>query len=258
MHSEISYSYDPVTVALSRYRFPFVLLIGFCGAFLIGLMLWNLSGWAPAGGSAPAGSSAPPVQEETLAAAESEPPALPTSPPPAAVAPPVAAAGLSPVFTAEVRHWEPQILAWAAERNLDPNLVATLIQIESCGNPAAVSSAGARGLFQVMPFHFEPGEDMLDPATNARRGLDYLVNSLGLTQGHVGMALAGYNGGHVAAQGSWVSWPLETRRYYRWGSGIYNDVSTGLADSPTLHDWLAAGGASLCQSAAGVQATSGG
>ena len=202
---------------------------------------------------------APPAPVRAPAAAESEPTIEPASPPPAgAVAPPANAAGLSPVFTAEVRHWEPQILAWAAERSLDPNLVATLIQIESCGNPAAVSSAGARGLFQVMPFHFDPGEEMLDPATNARRGLDYLVNSLGLTEGHVGMALAGYNGGHVAAQGSWASWPLETRRYYRWGSGIYNDISTGLVDSPTLHDWLTAGGASLCQSAAGVLAASGG
>ena len=38
---------------------------------------------------------------------------------------------------------------------LDPDIIATIIQIESCGNPAARSTAGAQGLFQVMPFHFE-------------------------------------------------------------------------------------------------------
>ena len=243
--------YDPVQSLLLRHRFILVLMLGFCCAFLLGLLLWNLttglpavvppaigSGLAPAE-SGPQGESAEPAEQVDSAAL-------------AELAAPVEAANLSPVFAAEVRYWEPQILAWAAEYELDPNLVATLMQIESCGNPRAVSSAGARGLFQVMPFHFAAGEEMLDPATNARRGLDYLVQSLTLTEGHVGMALAGYNGGHTAALGNWVSWPLETRRYYRWGSGIYNDVTSGLDDSPTLHDWLAAGGASLCQQAAAV------
>jgi soluble lytic murein transglycosylase-like protein len=157
---------------------------------------------------------------------------------------------LSPVFTPEVRYWETQILGWASGYGLDPNLVATVMQIESCGNPLVASPAGAQGLFQVMPFHFAAGEAMLDPDTNARRGLGYLLDSLESTGGHVGMALAGYNGGHVAAQGSWSTWPEETRRYYRWANGIYQDASSGMVDSPTLHDWLQAGGASLCQRAA--------
>ncbi len=255
MQQQISYQADPFQIAIQRYRFLFVLIIGFCGAFLLGLLLWNLSGWAAAGGASVASGAPPPIveAEAPVEAAAPPPPAASELTPAAAPA----ATALSPVFTAEVRKWEPEILAWAAERDLDPDLVATLIQIESCGNPQAVSTAGARGLFQVMPFHFTQGENMLDPATNARRGLDYLVNSLSLTEGHVGMALAGYNGGHVAAQGTWESWPLETRRYYRWGVGIYHDASTGLVDSPTLHDWLTAGGASLCQGAAGVLAAAG-
>jgi soluble lytic murein transglycosylase-like protein len=159
---------------------------------------------------------------------------------------------ISQIFTPEVRHWESQMIAWSAEYELDPNLTATLMQIESCGNPQAVSRSGAQGLFQVMPFHFTDGEDMLDPDTNAARGLNYYVQSLSLTDGHVGMAFAGYNGGHVAAQGTWETWSDETRRYYRWGTGIYQDAASGLEDSPTLHDWLAAGGASLCQQAAAV------
>jgi hypothetical protein len=240
-----SYTLSPFQWFAFRYQSFFVLVMGFAGAFLLGLLLLNLTGGPVAEASPPTGAV---VQKADMAPEVTAGQGAPAA---AAAAVPAAATALSPVFTAEVRRWEPQIVAWAAEFGLDPNLVATVMQIESCGNPQAVSSAGARGLFQVMPFHFAEGEEMLDPDTNARRGLAYLVQSLSLTQGHVGMALAGYNGGHVAAQGTWESWPLEVRRYYRWGSGIYNDAVTGLADSPTLHDWLAAGGDSLCRQAAG-------
>lgn len=157
---------------------------------------------------------------------------------------------LSPAFTAEVQHWAPEILAWAQTYALDPDMIATIMQIESCGDPNAVSSAGAQGLFQVMPFHFAAGEDMQDPDTNARRGLNYLRERLTQTSGDYGRAFAGYNGGHVAAGSSWDYWAAETQRYYIWSKGIYDEVSQGLTESQTLQQWLAAGGASLCRQAA--------
>ncbi|MBI3361154.1 MAG: hypothetical protein HY023_08590, partial [Chloroflexi bacterium] len=43
-------------------------------------------------------------------------------------------ANLSPLFTPEVRHWEKDIVKWSAAYGIDPNLVATVMQIESCGN----------------------------------------------------------------------------------------------------------------------------
>src|ERR1051326_70323 len=58
----------------------------------------------------------------------------------------VSASTLSPVFTPEVQHWATPIMNWAAPYKLDPNLVATVMQIESCGAPHAVSSSGAQGL----------------------------------------------------------------------------------------------------------------
>lgn len=157
---------------------------------------------------------------------------------------------LSSVFTKEVHHWTPQIIEWSTLYGVDPNMAAIIMQIESCGDPGAVSHAGAQGLFQVMPFHFAAGEDALDPDTNARRGLNYFVERLNQTGGDVGRAFAGYNGGHRAAASSWDSWPAETQRYYRWSTGIYEDINAGLAESPTLQSWLQAGGASLCQQAA--------
>ncbi len=169
----------------------------------------------------------------------------------AIVAAPVAPGSvISPVFTAEVRHWEPQILNWANSYGLDPNLVAIIMQIESCGDPQAVSIAGAQGLFQVMPFHFAAGENSLDPDTNAHRGMNYFVERLAQTGGDIGRAFAGYNGGHVAAAASWDDWAHETQRYYVWSTGIYSDIQAGHTQSETVQKWLQAGGASLCRQAA--------
>jgi soluble lytic murein transglycosylase-like protein len=161
----------------------------------------------------------------------------------------VEAGYISPIFTPEVQHWGKQIVGWAATYTLDPNLIATVMQIESCGNPQAVSGSEAQGLFQVMPFHFEAGEAMLDPEINARRGLTYLAEGLARAGDKPGLALAGYNGGHSLIDKFWSEWPAETQRYYYWGSGIYADVKAGGSTSPTLDEWLAAGGASLCERA---------
>ncbi len=157
---------------------------------------------------------------------------------------------ISPIFTREVQYWAPQIVAWAAAAGVDPNMAATIMQIESCGDPQAESHAGASGLFQVMPFHFTAGEDRFNPDTNALRGLNYFAERMQQTGGDVGRAFAGYNGGHVAAGGSWDSWAAETQRYYTWSTGIFADVQAGNTTSETLNRWLQAGGASLCQQAA--------
>jgi len=157
---------------------------------------------------------------------------------------------ISPLFSPEVQYWAPQIGIWAAAFNLDPNMVATIMQIESCGDPLAVSPAGAQGLFQVMPFHFANGEDTLNPETNAMRGMAYFSERLQQTSGNVGQAFAGYNGGHVAAGTTWDNWANETQRYFTWSTGIYADVNSGLESSPTLQQWMTAGGTSLCQQAA--------
>jgi hypothetical protein len=145
---------------------------------------------------------------------------------------------LSPIFTPEIQHWGPQIIRWAADYNLDPNLVATVMQIESCGNPDAHSSAGAMGLFQVMPFHFSALEDPYDPETNARRGMSYLYRSLVAAEGNPGLALAGYNGGISIIGKPQSQWADETQRYLYWGAGIYSDAASGAVESPRLNEWL--------------------
>ncbi|MBI1856315.1 MAG: transglycosylase SLT domain-containing protein [Chloroflexi bacterium] len=71
-------------------------------------------------------------------------------------------------------YWAAAISRWANASNLDPNLVAVVMQIESCGNPSARSSAGAMGLFQVMPFHFFVTDSMT--RTQMPR-VDWLISS---------------------------------------------------------------------------------
>jgi soluble lytic murein transglycosylase-like protein len=246
---QYDYQINPLRYFLARYQSALVVVMGFASAFLLGLLLWNLTSAAQVGipvmnvGAALDGISNQALNNDGVFGNEEAivNPSAKTLP---------AGTSLSPLFTPEVQHWHTQILHWANLHGLDPNLVATVMQIESCGNPQAISRAGARGLFQVMPFHFDVGEDTLDPDTNAARGMAYLAQALEKADDDVALALAAYNGGHGIIDKSWESWPAETQRYYRWGGGIYADVSSGLIESSTLQEWLAAGGTSLCVQAA--------
>jgi soluble lytic murein transglycosylase-like protein len=90
---------------------------------------------------------------------------------------------------------------------------------------------------------------MQDPEINARRGLEYLAESLLRSQGDVRRALAGYNGGHAVIGLDPSQWKTETRRYAYWGEGIFADASGGQKKSARLEEWLAAGGYGLCSQA---------
>jgi soluble lytic murein transglycosylase-like protein len=156
---------------------------------------------------------------------------------------------LSSIFAPQVLYWEDDIIKWSEEYDLDLNLIATVMQIESCGNPDAVSKAGAMGLFQVMPYHFIDGENPYSRNTNALRGLSYLQQSLQHFSGDIGLALAGYNGGISGASRPQSEWAQETIDYQYWGENIYAEASARRQSSPTLENWLSAGGASLCAQA---------
>jgi len=159
-------------------------------------------------------------------------------------------ASISAIFTPEIQFWGTSIRGWAKTANIDADLVAVVMQIESCGNPWANSSAGAIGLFQVMPYHFLESADPYSPDTNAQSALGYLGRSLAAAEGDINLALAGYNGGIGIIAEPESSWPAETQRYAYWGAGIYADAVSGTIPSPRLAEWLAAGGESLCQKAA--------
>jgi soluble lytic murein transglycosylase-like protein len=86
----------------------------------------------------------------------------------------------------------------ASRANLQPELVLALIQVESNFDRFAISSAGARGLMQIMPFWLDeigrPGDSLFHIPTNLRFGCTILRIYLDREQGNVHRALARYNG----------------------------------------------------------------
>ena len=161
----------------------------------------------------------------------------------------ISSSALSPIFTPEIQYWGEDIVRWANAASVDPNLAAVVMQIESCGDPQALSRSGAMGLFQVMPFHFHRGENGFNPETNALRGMNYLSRSLSTGGGNPRLALAGYNGGiGVISRSEWA-WPAETKRYVLYGAPIYEDARSGAASSVMLGEWYRKYGASLCRQA---------
>ncbi len=86
---------------------------------------------------------------------------------------------------------------YAKSHNLDPTLVLALISIESRFDPFAISSVGAQGLMQVMPFWKEeigsPDDNLFDVATNIRYGCAILKHYMKRYHSSK-KALAAYNG----------------------------------------------------------------
>lgn len=87
----------------------------------------------------------------------------------------------------------------ATRAGLDPQLVLALIEVESYFRRYAVSSAGARGYMQVMPFWADVIGDgdaskLFDMRTNLRYGCNILRHYLDIERGDLFMALGRYNG----------------------------------------------------------------
>ena len=86
----------------------------------------------------------------------------------------------------------------ATRAGLDPQLVLGLIQVESGFKKYAVSSAGARGFMQVMPFWIRiigrHDDNLFHLRTNLRYGCTILRHYLDIEQGDLYRALGRYNG----------------------------------------------------------------
>jgi len=93
-----------------------------------------------------------------------------------------------------------QMVRYEAQRaGLDPQLVLGLIQVESGFRRHAISSAGARGYMQVMPFWTRVIGDgdpagLFDTRTNLRYGCVILRHYIDIERGDLYRALGRYNG----------------------------------------------------------------
>jgi len=92
-----------------------------------------------------------------------------------------------------------EIRAAAVAAKVDPLLLASLVRAESGFRADAVSSAGALGLAQLMPFNVRSlgVGDPFDPAQNVTAAARYLANNLRI-YGRTDLALAAYQAGKGA------------------------------------------------------------
>ena len=101
---------------------------------------------------------------------------------------------------------------------LEEGLVYAVIGAESGGDPYAVSSAGARGLMQLMPgTAVEMGvDDIFDPAQNIAGGTQYLAKMLNVFNNDLELALAAYNAGpNAVIEHNGIPPYPETQQYVR-------------------------------------------
>lgn len=86
----------------------------------------------------------------------------------------------------------------ATRAGLDPQLVLSLIQVESGFKKYAVSSAGARGYMQIMPFWVDTigtdAHNLFHLRVNLRYGCTILRHYLDMEKGNYFRALGRYNG----------------------------------------------------------------
>jgi soluble lytic murein transglycosylase-like protein len=110
----------------------------------------------------------------------------------------------------------------AKRAGLDPALVLGLIQVESGFKKYAISSVGARGYMQVMPFWMRTignGQihQLFHTQTNLRFGCVILRHYLNREGGNLFMALGRYNGSRGKA--AYPSAVLKAEQYWRAVTG---------------------------------------
>ena len=142
------------------------------------------------------------------------------------------------------------IKTYAAQYELDPYLVQSIMRCESSNDPSVVSKVGAIGLMQIMPdtgtwiAHKLDLDDvytekmLYDPEINIEFGCWYLKFLSGRFDGNVKQMIAAYNAGHGSVEdwlkdprysqnGELTTIPFEdTARYYDKVTAAYANYTT--------------------------------
>lgn len=173
-----------------------------------------------------------------------------------------------------VRRWDKPINEMAKKYNIDPNLIAIIMTMESGGYSKAESAVGAKGLMQVTDptaadiakrLLKEPRKsyNLMDPKTSIEFGTAYLAHlrdEFGTVQqgpswnSTVELIAAGYNGGPGAAnsleQGKGLH-GVETVVYSRDAFNMWRERHSKA--SPTFDRWKERGGTNLLDKAKAEQ-----
>lgn len=113
----------------------------------------------------------------------------------------------------------------ATREGIDPEFALAVIEVESSFDRYAISSAGAQGMMQVMPFWKaelgRPEDNLTNPVTNVRYGMTILGHYLARESGDPVRALTRYHG-----DTSDLSYP---RRVYAAWNARWRTRTTGEA-----------------------------
>ncbi len=168
-----------------------------------------------------------------------------------------------------VKRWKKPIEVNAKKYNIDPNLLAIIMTMESGGDPKA-NSGEAQGLMQVTPLTAKDiatkyikkpvaSYNIWDPNTNIEFGAAYLAHLRDIfgaaNQGPswmytVELVAAGYNGGPGAASKLEQGKGLEGTQTVVYSRDAFNMWRERHAvDSPTFDRWKERGGSNLLDAA---------
>jgi len=141
------------------------------------------------------------------------------------------------------RDFEDHIQAAATRHGISEELIRAIIQVESQFDRLAVSTAGARGLMQLMPATARSMgvTDSFDARQNIFGGARYLKQLLGRYGGDVSLTAAAYNAGEGAvARYNGIPPYKETQGYVRKVNAILGGAAASVAaEIPAL--FIAAG-----------------
>lgn len=177
------------------------------------------------------------------------------TPTPTTEAPAVVAAATVQVvgqFTDSVEQWRPEIDAWAtawAESGVTADLIATVIQVSSCGNPAYDDpTSPSAGLFGIESFNVPVGQDIFNWETNAKIAMPIMGqirNSV--SENDIALFFAGWKQRSAMVK-SFGDWSRDTIAFYWDASPIYAGAKSG-DGGMAVREWLNGNGAVVCAGA---------
>ena len=166
-------------------------------------------------------------------------------PAPGAEAPPPAASPAAPSVAQPQAPYRELIREAAARHNVAPELVESVIRVESNFDARAVSRKGARGLMQLMPATAAQlgVRNVFDVRQNIEGGVRHLRHLLDGYSGDLVLALAAYNAGVEAVERYGGIPPYaETKAYVARVLRLLQRAEPASAEARMLHRYETADG----------------